>query len=222
MFPLRTILVFLGLALLPQLAIAQSKFLYFDIPYVVYEIDEYVDGLWFYSDLTDYPEMYGFSLSATTTVRFSIDAIDHTDRAPGFSGIVVKDKGQDGVREVGRFLANDASWEVYTDSRTQMQYRMGPSKDFTLGPGDYRVEVSTPNNHGRYVLKLGPATAPESGYIQTLREIRSTQLFHGYGVLHVFRTAHVYVPPLIVFVGLGIFVAYRYVRRRKPSESDLS
>ena len=215
MFSLRITLAVLGLVFLPQLVMAQTNFLHFDIPYLVYDIEEYADGLWFYSELIDYPEMYGFSLDATTTVKFSIDAIDHTGRVPGFSGIVVKDQGQEGVREVGRFLANDASWDVYTDPRTKMQYREGPSKSFTLGPGNYRVEVSTPNNRGRYVLKLGPATTPTSGYVQALREIRATHHFHDYGALHMLRTSHVYLPPLILFIGLGIFATYRYARRRR-------
>ena len=214
-FSLRITLAVLVSAFLPQFVMAQSNFLHFDIPYVVYEIEEYTDGLWFYSELMDHPEMYGFSLDATTTVKFSIDAIDHTVRAPGFSGILVKDQGQEGVREVGRFLANDASWDVYTDSRTKMQYREGPSKSVTLGPGNYRVEVSTPNNHGRYVLKLGPAATPSVGYVQALREIRATQHFHGQSGWHMFRTSHVYLPPLIIFISLGIFATYRYARRRR-------
>lgn len=212
---LRSTILSLLLCVVPQFAAAQSSFLDFDVPYVVYQIDTYTDGQWYYSELIDHPEMYGFSLSATTTVHFAIAAVDHTDRAPGFSGILVEDEGQRGVREVGRFLANDASWNVFTDSRTKMEYRTGPRMSTTLGPGEYRVEVSTPNNVGRYVLKLGTATTPQSGYIQALREIRATQDFHGHGWLHMVRTKHVYVPIVLGVIFFGLYGAYRYSRRKK-------
>lgn len=200
---------------LPVMTSAQSTFLVFDIPYLVFDIPEYTDGLWFYSELDNYPEMYGFVLTSTTTVQLGIDAVDHTRRAPSISGILVEDREQEGVREVGRFLAGEASWDVFTDRRTQMEYRSGPSLIRDLGPGSYRVEVSTPTNEGRYVLKLGPAETPNSGYVDSLREIRAVQDFHGFGWLHMFRTSHVYLPFLIVFIFIGIAGTYWYARRQR-------
>ena len=216
MLSVRITTVAIALVLVPNVVGAQSFFLNFDIPYLVYDIEEYADGIWFYSELDNYPEMYGFSLAATTTVQFAIDALDHTNRAPGISGILVADRGQEGVREVGRFLAGSASWEVFRDLRTRMEYKTGPELVRELGPGDYRIEISTPTNEGRYVLKLGPAETPDSdGYVAALREIRAVQDFHGFGGLHMFRTSHVYLPILILFILSGIASTYWYARQRR-------
>ncbi len=210
-----SILVLLVLLTLPVMVAAQSRFLVFDVPYLVYDMPEYADGLWYYSELENYPEMYGFILTSTTTVHLGIDAVDHTRRAPGISGILVEDREQEGVREVGRFLAGDAAWEIFTDRRTRMEYRSGPQITRELGPGSYRVEVSTPTNEGRYVLKLGPSETPNSGYTDSLREIRATQDFHGYGWLHMLRTSHVYVPILVHFILIGIAGTYWHARRKQ-------
>ena len=209
-------IVLTGLLLQPSGAVAQSRFLVFDIPYLVFDIPEYRDGLWYYSELDNYPEMFGFVLMSTTTVHLTIDAVDHTRRAPGISGILVKDQGAAGVQEVGRFLAGDVSWDIFTDRRTRMEYRAGPSITRELGPGNYRVEVSMPTNEGRYVLKLGPSETPKSAnYVDALREIRATQDFHGFGVMHMFLTSHVYLPILILFFLLGIAGTFWYARRKQ-------
>ena len=199
----------------PLSTLAQSNFLLFDIPYQVYDIPEYTDGWWSYSELRDYPEMYGFVLTSTTTVQLRIDAIDHADESPSISGILVQDRGQEGVSEIGRFLADDAAWDVFIDRRTRMMYRNGPEITRELGPGNYRVEVSSPSNEGRYVLKLGSSETPNSGYFESLREIRATQDFHGFGWSYMLRTSHVYVPILLFFMLIGIAGTYWYARRQR-------
>ena len=199
---------------LPAVVLAQSQFLLFDQPYVPFLIPSVETSQWFYSELQNFPEMYQFDLMATSTFSVQIMAVDHTSRAPGLSGILVKDDSTGGVREIRRFLANSADWAVVRERRTQMQYKQGPQMAQELGPGTYRLEISTPDNQGRYSLRIGEER-PTVGYFASLGEIRSIQAFHGFSWWHMFRTSHVYVPILILVILVGVVSTLYYARRQR-------
>ncbi len=62
-----------------------------------------------------------------------------------------------------------------------------------IGMGVYRVEVSTPDNIGSYLLTVGEEHA-SPGYFATLADIYMIQRFFGKSPLALFRSSYVYYP----------------------------
>lgn len=201
--------------LIPSAATAAVVFHTLPEQYAIYELpDDLLEEQLAYGELLGYPDTYQFRLAATTTVTVAIWDVDHTVDTSLLSGIVVYDEGQRGVREITRLSAAEADWEMYTDARTTMRYRTGPIYTGDLSPGIYRVEISTPDNEGRYRMLFSAEDSTQSGYFATLRDIRATQVFHGYAWWYMLRTAHVYIPIGIILFGVGIYATWRYARRR--------
>lgn len=183
-------------------------------PYVPLAVEpaQVAGSLWL-GDLDGYPHLYAFALPATTTVRVELRAVDHRGEQPLFAGILVRDRSERGVQEIARLGRTD-KWSLEQSSRTKMNYLVRQPFETTLGPGEYRFEVSTPDNQGRYVLQFGVGDA-EAGYFATLGDIRQIQAFHGYSWWHIFRTTHVYFPFLLIGILVGMAYTWRYARRRK-------
>lgn len=184
-------------------------------PYAPLVLEEgQVDGSLWLGELNGYPHLYAFTVSGTTTVRVELRSVDmNGDELPLFAGILVRDQESTGVQEVARLGRTD-QWDPERSSRTKMQYLVREPFETSVSPGEYRFEVSTPDNQGRYVLQFGLGDA-EAGYFAALGDIRQIQAFHGYGWWHIFRTTHVYLPFLLIIIMLGMAATWYYARRRK-------
>ena len=207
--------IFLGVNFLTSSsAMAQVSFLEVGEPYEPYLLaDDMIQQQVVYSELLGFPDLYEFELAATSTIPVQVRAVDETAEVD-FSLILVADEGNAGVREIFRLPARQSVWQLYTDTSTRMSYLVSEVLEPELAPGIYRLEVSTPDNEGRYSIIFGEESSTV-GYFARFGEIRSIHNFHGYGPLSMFRTAHVYMPILIVIVLFGLFFTWRYARRNR-------
>ncbi len=202
-------------AMLPLLVAAQVSFVAVERPYDSYQLlDDIPRQQTLYGDLQGFPELFQFTVTATTTIPITLRAIDADEHGPLFSLILVRDESQRGVREISRLAARETTWDTYRDSRTRMLYLAAPTLAPTLVPGTYRLEVSTPDNEGRYQLVFGD-DPPRLGYVATWRTIRAIHDFHGYGPPHMLRTSHALLPLLTLLIIVGIFGTWRYARRQR-------
>jgi hypothetical protein len=75
-----------------------------------------------------------------------------------------------GVAEVGRLKANEIVWEKTRDSVLGLSFLKSKAFESEIGPGIYRIEVSTPDNVGKYMLTIGEERV-SSGEVYTRPEI---------------------------------------------------
>ena len=206
----------LTLFCLPSLAMAATIFNTPTEQYAVYElVDDLPTAYSAYGRLQDEPHTYQFTLSATTTIKVALFSVDETDANPLFSTILVLDQGNQGVREVKRMRAAEMEWQLYQDPRTKMLYQQADTYTLDIAPGTYRVEVSTPDNAGAYRLDVVGEGSETVGFFTEVREIRAIQVFHGYGWWNLIRTSAVQTPLLFLVVAIGMYLSWRYARRRK-------
>lgn len=181
----------------------------FDV--VVVEEDEGV-GHAFLGELEDFPVMY--EVNADESITFMAQVRQRysqaTDLVP-FSLIVIRqnDDGR-GVTEVVRQRPSTDDWTVVKDSVFGMTFWESKKLSAAVGPGTYRIEISTPENQGLYMLMIGESE-PSSGYFQTLVNVHTTQNFFGESILKMLTSSYVYYP---IGIFLLLFVIHRIWKYR--------
>lgn len=165
----------------------------------------------FYGELSDAPHTYTFTLEEPTTVFTEILVPDIDSATNDKSGLILESLTDDaGVREVKRLPAKEATWESFYEWFAGDSYRRGPSYYDSLEPGTYLIEVSTPINHGKYVLVVGKRE-DSKGYVATIKDIAQVKEFFGKSKMAILQSPLVSVPLVILLVLM--YVIFRLVRR---------
>ena len=166
----------------------------------------------YYGELTGYPNLYEvvtgspFSLTLTLVqpatpnpIPFSITVIE------------VLEEGQ--VREVAslRTSAMEQPWTERRDHTLGMTFLATTPLERDLPPGRYQVEVSTPDNIGRYGLWVGHRANP-AGYFATWKRVVGVNVFFEHYLLFWFTS--VFITPHLL--ALGFWYWWWRRRRRVP------
>lgn len=156
-------------------------------------------------DLDGSPDLFEF----TSDVAFSITAQlkqKNSDEPVLFGLLLVRQNDTDGgVTEVARQNVKPETWFVESYPSLGMTFREGPVLERDLTPGTYRIEVSTPDNYGTYMLVLGDETV-RSGPISKFIDVFITQFHFGVFFLAAFISPYVTIPIVIL---LTIFVWFK-------------
>jgi hypothetical protein len=162
--------------------------------------------------LDNFPVMYGAIVVATTTLSIQLAQRDYGANPLGLSLMVVRvDDTGGGVTEVGRVYLQPADWQKRKDSVLGMTFLESALVHKEIGPGTYRIEVSTPDNLGSYMLTVGEIDAG-SGYFDTVGNVRLVQKNFGFSVFTMLRSSYVYYPLGILFL---LFMLQRTWKYRK-------
>jgi len=157
-------------------------------------------------DLQNYPVMYEITSEEDFALRVNISQYTGGDELTPFSLIAIRknDRGG-GVTEVGRLRFNADSWTSQRDSVLGMT--MWSSADFVqaVGPGTYRIEISTPENQGKYLISFGSGDSA-GGYFASLAGVRTTHQFYGYSIIKMLASSLVYYPLGILLL---LFIMHR-------------
>ena len=157
------------------------------------------------------PHMYEFSIGADTKLTLKLMQLEEENLVP-LSLIAVKQNNQNaGVVEVGRLVSKDITWSEVEDSALGINLVSSQVFEATLTPGIYRVEVSTAENYGKYLLTIGEGEA-NPGYFSTLADVRMIQKFFGASIFSLLLSSYVYYP-LGIIVLLWLF--YMTWRKRE-------
>lgn len=148
----------------------------------------------------------------TTEIRAVPDKSSNT--LPAFSGIIIRQKDVRGVEEVARLQGTDAAWTVMTDGATGLKYQAGPYFSEEMASGTYRIEISSPNNIGKYVLLVG-SQSDDAGYSLSLASVRAVYQFYGFSSSRMFSSPYVHYPVGIVFILLLFAGTYMWQRSQK-------
>lgn len=166
----------------------------------------------FYGKLEGYPHMYEFATKEPIRLSVGISVPDIESSRDNVSGIVLFVNKNGSVREISRLRAREASWEPYFEIWGGDSYRQGGSFETNLEPGTYRIEVSTPENIGTYVLHVGTEKAfPLFSYFSYLGKVAEVKAFFGKSPIRIVESPLVYGPVLITLLALAAF----FVRKRR-------
>jgi len=179
------------------------------IPYEPQIIDSNINNRAEYLGLlTGDPHMYEFTIGAATVLTLQLVQRSKDEPVP-FSLIAVRENTQNaGVVEVGRLRAQDMIWEEKRDGGLGLTLAYSATFETEIGPGIYRVEVSTPENAGAYMLVVGSTEAPV-GYFQTLADVRTIQKFFGASLFAMLFSTYVLYPLGILTLLLLFYYTWR-------------
>lgn len=154
------------------------------------------------------PHMYEFTIGVDTTLTLQV-LQRATDTPIPFSLIAVRENTQNaGVVEVGRLRAKEITWEEVRDGGIGLTFAHSPVFETEIGPGVYRVEVSTPENIGAYMLTVGTIETP-AGYFETLAQVRTIQKFFGVSIFGMLLSTYVLYPLGIVLLLVLFYYTWR-------------
>ncbi len=179
------------------------------IPYQVFVADSDIEiQAEYLGELTGDPQMYEFTTGVSTTLKLRISQLV-TNKPIPFSLIAVKQNNKNaGVVEIGRLRAKDIEWVEEKDKVIGLSLLNSSVFEAEIGPGIYRVEVSTPENFGLYQLTIGDQpTTP--GYFRTLKDIRTIQKFFGKSIFSMFGSTYVYYPLGIILLLVLMLLTWR-------------
>lgn len=171
-------------------------------------------------ELNDSPEMYEISSDQPFKLTVSLRALPKSlsPLPANFTGLIIKQKAVRGVEEVARLKAVEANWEELRDSSTGLSYQNGPNFSQDMASGTYRVEVSTPDNHGKYLLVIGDQT-DDNGYFTNLGNVATVYEFYGLSKIRMFSSPFVHYPLGILILLSLIFVTWRKNRSQTTNST---
>lgn len=202
------ILIFFALG--GQIALAYNSTLNnTKIPYEVQTVDSNIEQEAEYlGELIGDPHMYEFSIGAKTKLVLRVSQLN-TDTPIQLGLIAIKENNNNaGVTEVGRLKAKDMVWDKKRDSTLGLSLLNSQILEAEIGPGIYRVEVSTPDNFGRYMLIIGNEEVTP-GYFNTLSDIRLIQKAFGKSLFSMLVSSYIYYPVGIMVLGYFLYITWR-------------
>jgi hypothetical protein len=165
--------------------------------------------------LADYPVMYEISSEEPFTFAAQVSQRAGAAVEPISLLLIRKNDRGGGVSEVARMNIDPAEWIRVSDAKLGMSLVTSPLLSESVEPGTYRIEVSSPDNIGRYLLTVGQEQT-EPGYFAELGAIRQTQAYFGIGIFSMLKSSYVYYPIGILFLLFAIYKtwSYRHLIRR--------
>ncbi len=163
----------------------------------------------FFGELAGFPHTYEIHAEKPFTLYTQIRVPDIESSKNTVSGIIIKNKKKGRVEEVARFLAKDAGWAVQEDDMIGEQYREGAMFEKELDAGTYRIEVHTPDNLEKYILRIGKNEDMNIGYFALLGRIIEVKRFYGYSAFWIIQSPYVYIPIIIIGVMCALWCLFR-------------
>lgn len=191
------------------------------IPYEVMTINSQIENEQVYlGELVGDPHTLEFSIGAEMNLIVNLAQEVYEGGIEPLSIIVVKiNDNKRGVKEMGRVKASDMVWAVEYESTLGLTLSRAETFSLELGPGIYRLEVSSAENRGKYMLTVGDKPNPE-WYFSTLADIRQIQSFFGHSFLRIFMSTYVFYPlGIVIMLGLIYFTWRHRGRLTKPNQN---
>jgi len=154
------------------------------------------------------PQMYEFTIGVESLLSVRVAQKD-TESPLLLSIITVKENTNNaGVTEIGRLSAGMSELVSRKDTVLGMTFLESQFFTATLTPGTYRVEVSTPDNLGKYLLSIGTKSA-DVNYFTTLSNIRTVQKFFDYSIFALLSSSYIKYPLGIIILSILIYFTWR-------------
>lgn len=191
-------------------------------PYEIVTLDNDLQSKQDYlGELVDYPVMYEITAADTFPLTVLVRQPYRSDSEPTPLSLIVirKNDTGGGVTEIMRMKSSAPDWQVVKDTALGLTLWQNAKLTKEVGAGVYRIEISTPENSGRYLLTFGE-NGKSGGYFSTLSGIYATQKHFGYSMLHMFLSSYVYVPLGILVLVIAIYMLWRYRKSKSSAHVD--
>ena len=164
----------------------------------------------FYGELKNFPHLFEIVATSSLPLYVHILVPDIESGKTNVSGIVLRVLNR-GVEEVIRMNAKDSTWERMHEWFVGDTYREGPEFEKELTAGTYQIEVSSPDNLGKYVLVVG--TEEEFSilnYFGTVRDVYTIKVFFEKPFFAVLQSPLVAIPiSMLVILGWVLYKKYK-------------
>jgi len=187
-----------------------------EIPYEVSVIRDGIEQRKEYlGELNGDPHMYEFALASGTTLTLFLQQKEEKTETIPLSLIVVKqNEDGGGVTEVGRLYKDNILWEPVNDKTLGIRFLQSNAFTTDIGPGIYRIEVSSPDNYGKYVLVIGEEGS-NVGYFKKISVIHTYHTFFGGSIFSMIRSHYVLYTLVVIFI---LIFGYRVWSKRRLLE----
>ncbi len=173
--------------------------------------DPYIERSYL-GDLEDFPDMYELTTDVAIKLRVELKQLS-TKKAVPFGLIMVRQNNDDGgVTEIIRQNQPLSEWKEGRNAMLGLTFLGNEVIEKDIVPGTYRIEISTPDNKGPYMLTVGEEPVP-SGYLKALRQIAKTQYHFGATPFRLLASSYVYYSLGIIIVLFGIYRTWNYRRQ---------
>lgn len=203
--------------LLPLLAFAYTSVIANPVnDKIVLPISDPVVPQEFFGKLEGFPHTFQFRVDQTMTLAAYIGVPDMSTQKNDVSIILVKAERRS-VSEIGRTLIKDQLWGSTYDSMLVESWRSGGSLEYTLVPGAYTFEVSSPDNRDMYRIVFGTEKIKRS-YFENIGVLFEVKKLLGSSVFTIFLSPLIYVPLLLIFAAVLVGM-YLYTRKKQKVHS---
>lgn len=184
-------------------------------PYEIFPIEATAQAqIAYLGSLENYPVMYEVTSDEPFTFNAFVSQSTQREIQPLSLLLIRKNDRGGGVAEVARMSVDTGQWQRTKDSLLGMTFVQSPSISEEVSAGTYRIEVSSPDNQGRYLLQIGNQPT-DQGYLTTLSEIRTTQKHFGLGLFSILKSSYVYYPLGILVLLFAFYKTWQYSRKRR-------
>lgn len=180
-------------------------------PFEISHVQDVTTEQWFAGTFDDFPHTFEFVLVEPTTINAQVMYPADISGIEKVSVIIIKEVER-GVTEVMRRSAGKVDWTEFTDPVSGLRFYESPMYNDRLDAGVYRIEVSNPENIGRYVLKLGYEDGNE-GYFNTLKDIKTLRNALGFNTIGMITNTYVFVPLFLILTVL-FFLWFWYQQKQ--------
>lgn len=163
----------------------------------------------FFGRLDAFPHTYEFEVGTPYQFKAVVSVPDIAIQKNDVSIIIVK-RERRGVSEIQRTRITEQLWHTIKDRMLVESFRNGGALEANLEPGVYTLEVSSPNNEGKYRLVLGTEKI-KRGYFANLRTLFEVKEFLDNSKFSAVLSPLLYIPLLFLLVVTTFFI----YRRRK-------
>ncbi len=178
------------------------------VPYEITTISDLSTQTEHLGELKGDPHMYEFAVGETTELNMALMQIDSGTIIP-FSLIVIKqNEDRGGVSEIGRLTGGSVEWQKVEDAVLGLNFEKTQMFTAELRPAIYRVEVSTPENYGKYALVIGKNQIDDN-YLAKLTDIYTFQKFFDGSIFSMIKSTYVYYPLGILVVLVVFYFTWR-------------
>jgi hypothetical protein len=168
-----------------------------------------------YGELEGYPHMYEFYTKEPIELFVEVLVPDISFARKNVSGLILRVNDNGSVTEVARLSAKNAPWESFYEWWGGDTYLRGVSYEGEIERGMYRVEVSTPDNIGKYALAVGREESFAGvGYFELLGRLIEVKQFFGKSAFSVLQSPIASVP-LAILLCAAVFLGRFLLRRAK-------
>lgn len=162
----------------------------------------------YFATLDNFPHTYQINLLKETELSLKLFEPKSDNNLKNQGIMIVRQKAQ-GVEEVKRVSPKKATWEKMYSVTEAETYLHGVTYEATLPAGSYLLEVSTPDNVGPYVLRIGKDKPIRLfGYFRDLSDLYHIKKWRGESTLGMVFSPLVYLPLLLLLAAGLVWVRY--------------